>query len=107
MAYASSHIPALTGRGVGIAILDTGVSPVADFTLPQNRIVCFRDFVNGRTQPYDDNGHGTHVTYFPTAKAPGTQSVRGPLVNELYANQSSGVFCLVPAVSKTSLPQPG
>lgn len=70
MAYISA--PAPTGKGVGIAILDTGVSPVADFTQPQNRIVCFRDFVNGRTRPYDDNGHGTHVTcFFSTAKAPG------------------------------------
>lgn len=51
-----------TGNGIGIAILDTGISPVADFTIPTNRIAVFRDFVNGRTAPYDDNGHGTHVT---------------------------------------------
>lgn len=51
-----------TGKGIGIAILDTGISPVADFTIPTNRIVVFRDFINGRTAPYDDNGHGTHVT---------------------------------------------
>src|SRR5439155_795323 len=25
------------------------------------RVAKFVDFVNGRTQPYDDNGHGTHV----------------------------------------------
>lgn len=52
----------LTGRGLSIAFLDTGISPVADFTLPQNRIVAFRDLVNGKKEPYDDNGHGTHVT---------------------------------------------
>lgn len=51
-----------TGKGIGIAILDTGISPVADFTIPNNRIAVFRDFINGRTTPYDDNGHGTHVT---------------------------------------------
>ena len=45
-----------------IAFLDTGISPVADFTQPKNRIVCFLDLVNGKTRPYDDNGHGTHVT---------------------------------------------
>jgi len=50
-----------TGRGVGIAILDTGISPVADFTTPQNRIVAFKDFINWEKSPYDDNGHGTHV----------------------------------------------
>lgn len=77
MAYASPHIPALTGRGVGIAILDTGVFPAEDFTRPRNRIVCFRDFVNGRTRPYDDNGHGTHVTYFFYGKGPWKQCARG------------------------------
>lgn len=51
-----------TGQGISIAVLDTGISPVADFTLPENRIVAFRDFVNGKQTPYDDNGHGTHVT---------------------------------------------
>lgn len=49
------------GRDIGIAFLDTGISPVADFIQPKNRIVAFMDFINGMTQPYDDNGHGTHV----------------------------------------------
>lgn len=75
MAYVFTHAP--TGKGVGIAILDTGVSPVADFTQPQNRIVCFRDFVHGKTRPYDDNGHGTHVTYFSHGKGPRTQRAGG------------------------------
>lgn len=52
----------LTGRSVGIAFLDTGISPVADFITPQNRIVAFRDFIGGKRVPHDDNGHGTHVT---------------------------------------------
>ncbi|WP_139488074.1 S8 family peptidase [Brevibacillus dissolubilis] len=50
----------LTGNGVTIAILDTGIHPHPDLTLPTNRIVAFRDFVNDRPDPYDDNGHGTH-----------------------------------------------
>lgn len=50
------------GRGLSIAFLDTGISPVADFILPENRIVAFRDLIDGKTEPYDDNGHGTHVT---------------------------------------------
>ena len=51
----------LTGRGITIAILDTGVASVADLTLPNNRILAFKDIVNGKSTPYDDNGHGTHV----------------------------------------------
>ncbi len=50
-----------TGRGIGIAILDTGIYPHPDFTRPRNRIIAFHDFVNGRHSPYDDNGHGTFV----------------------------------------------
>lgn len=49
------------GQDLSIAILDTGISPVEDFILPYNRIIAFRDLVNGKQQPYDDNGHGTHV----------------------------------------------
>ena len=41
----------ITGRGIGIAILDTGISPLEDFTYPQNRIVAFKDFVNEITTP--------------------------------------------------------
>ena len=51
-----------TAKGIGLATLNTGISPVADFTIPTDRIIAFRDFINGRTTPYDDNGHGTHVT---------------------------------------------
>lgn len=50
----------LTGEGMGIAIVDTGIHPHPDLTEPTNRIIGFKDFVAGDTQPYDDNGHGTH-----------------------------------------------
>ena len=48
----------LSGRGVGVAVLDTGAFPHMDF---DSRIWAFQDFVRGRRVPYDDNGHGTHV----------------------------------------------
>lgn len=51
----------LTGEGITVAVVDTGVSPHNDLTRPRNRIVGFKDFVNDKTRPYDDNGHGTHV----------------------------------------------
>lgn len=50
-----------TGKDVGIAILDTGVYPHPDLTRPRNRLIAFKDFVNGKNIPYDDNGHGTFV----------------------------------------------
>ena len=48
-----------TGRGISVAIIDSGIQPHVD--LPSSRIRKFVDFVNGRTMPYDDFGHGTHV----------------------------------------------
>lgn len=51
----------LTGKGINIAIIDTGIFPHPDLTRPVNRIIAFRDFINHRKKPYDDNGHGTHI----------------------------------------------
>jgi serine protease AprX len=47
----------LTGKDVTIAVIDTGIHPHKDL---QGRIKGFKDFINNRTAPYDDNGHGTH-----------------------------------------------
>lgn len=49
------------GKGVGIAIIDTGIYPHMDFLRPTNRIKAFKDFVDKKELPYDDNGHGTFV----------------------------------------------
>ncbi len=51
----------LTGKGIGIAILDTGIGYHPDLTLPSSRLVTFVDMVNHRNHFYDDNGHGTHI----------------------------------------------
>ena len=48
-----------TGKGIGVAVLDTGIFPHIDFG---SRISVFRDFTGVRRSPYDDNGHGTHVS---------------------------------------------
>ena len=48
-----------TGKGIGVAVLDTGIFPHIDFG---SRISVFRDFTGIRRNPYDDNGHGTHVS---------------------------------------------
>lgn len=49
----------LTGKGVGVAVLDTGIFPHRDF---EDRIVAFNDIVKRKFMPYDDNGHGTHIS---------------------------------------------
>lgn len=45
-----------------IAFIDTGISPHLDFLLPHHRILHFKDLINHKTYPYDDNGHGTFIT---------------------------------------------
>lgn len=59
--WESSRKNGLSGKDIGIAVLDTGIAPVDDFTKPYNRLVAFKDFVNDNDETYDDNGHGTHV----------------------------------------------
>ncbi|HHW67603.1 S8 family peptidase [Defluviitalea raffinosedens] len=56
-----AHQRGYSGRGIGVAVLDSGIYPHEDFMHPRNRIIAFKDFVNGYEKPYDDNGHGTHV----------------------------------------------
>ena len=46
-------------NNIGVAVLDTGIYKHIDFG---NRIIAFKDFINNRAFPYDDSGHGTHVS---------------------------------------------
>jgi serine protease AprX len=46
------------GRGIGLAVMDTGAFPHPDF---RERLVGFQDVVHQKSQYYDDNGHGTHI----------------------------------------------
>ena len=50
--------PFYTGKGIGVAILDTGIYPHIDF---DSRICAFVDFILNKKIAYDDNGHGTCV----------------------------------------------
>jgi serine protease AprX len=59
-----------TGAGIGVAVIDSGITAWHDdltnltsklFPYGNQRVNKFVDFVNGRTLPYDDNGHGSHV----------------------------------------------
>lgn len=52
------HKHGYLGEGIGIAIIDTGLSPHPDY---RERIIGWMDVLHGKPQPYDDSGHGTHV----------------------------------------------
>lgn len=56
-----AHEHGIYGQGVGVAILDTGIGLHKDIVEGGNRVIAFEDFIDRRKDPYDDNGHGTHV----------------------------------------------
>ena len=47
-----------TGKGIGIAVIDTGVAAHRDL---RDRIIAYKDITGGADKPKDDIGHGTHV----------------------------------------------
>jgi serine protease AprX len=60
------------GAGVGVAVIDSGITHFHDDlnykgtnykvrVVAGQRVTGFVDFVNNNPVPYDDNGHGTHV----------------------------------------------
>jgi serine protease AprX len=68
---ARSDAPGLDGDGDGnpasysardlvAAVIDSGID-AGHQDLDGGKVLAFQDFVNGRSAPYDDNGHGTHV----------------------------------------------
>jgi serine protease AprX len=59
---AKAHDLGFTGKDITVAVIDTGISPHPDLIYPESRIVAWNDLLNGRSTPYDDNGHGTHVS---------------------------------------------
>ncbi|EYE87420.1 hypothetical protein Q428_13440 [Fervidicella metallireducens AeB] len=51
----------LTGKNIGIGIIDSGVYPHDDLTSLRNSVPYFKDLINNHERPYDDNGHGTFL----------------------------------------------
>jgi serine protease AprX len=49
--------PAVTGQGIGVAVLDSGISPHTAL----KHVVASVNFVTGETSAVDEFGHGTHV----------------------------------------------
>ena len=69
-AAAVQHAYGLTGAGVGVAVIDSGIAAwhddftnrtAATYPYGNQRVSAFVNFVDSNQTPHDDFGHGTHV----------------------------------------------
>jgi len=86
---------------VVICVLDTGIY-TGHVDLDGGKVIGWKDYINGRTTPYDDNGHGTHCasiaagtgegnsTY--TGVAPGAALVGVKVLNSLGSGTTTGII---------------
>jgi serine protease AprX len=70
----SSH--SFSRTDVVACVIDTGID-ASHVDLNQGQVIGWKDFVNGRTSPYDDNGHGTHVSSILAGQGDGNAAYRG------------------------------
>ena len=78
----TERVDAYDGSGVGVAVVDSGIAPSADFG---DRITAFYDFTIGgaATAASDPYGHGTHVA--------GLVGGSGAMSEGMYRGMASGV----------------
>ncbi len=92
----------VTGQGVRVAIIDTGVDyahpDLGGCFGPACRVIGGYDFVNQDTDPMDDNGHGTHVAGIVAASgvitgvAPGAKLLAYKVLNAEGTGKDSDVI---------------
>lgn len=64
----------VTGKGVVIAIMDTGIDTTHQ-DLSNGKVIGGYDFVNNDADPMDDHGHGTHCAGIAAANGSGLKGV--------------------------------
>lgn len=110
---------AVTGQGVKIAIIDTGIDythrDLGGCTSEQfvnkqcAKVVGGYDFFNGDNDPIDDNGHGTHVASIaggngtPKGVAPAASLVAYKVLSEWGGGWENDVLAAIEAVMLTRL----
>jgi serine protease AprX len=94
------------GKNVTIGIIDTGIS-LEHPDLSSINVIAWYDFINNREEPYDDNGHGTHIAGIlaangklkgiaPSAKLIIAKALRGDGTGEDEVIASAIRFCMDP-----------
>jgi serine protease AprX len=67
-------IPGVTGQGIGVAIVDSGISPHAALV---NKVVANVSLISGDPSVSDAFGHGTHIAGIIAGNATAARSVTG------------------------------
>lgn len=87
--------PLSTGRGIRIAVVDTGLDPTLKDI--ERRVVGYRDFLDGeapfwgkRRYPYDWGGHGTAVASVVSQVAPDAELLIAKVYDEEFMEHAPG-----------------
>lgn len=65
-----------TTSDIVVAVIDTGID-AQHIDLDGGKVIAWVDYVNGKSTPYDDNGHGTHVAGIIAGTGEGNSAYRG------------------------------
>lgn len=65
-----------TTTDVVACVIDTGID-AGHADLDQGQVIGWADYINGRTAPYDDNGHGSHVAGILAGQGDSNSAYRG------------------------------
>lgn len=65
-----------TKDDIVVCVIDTGIYG-GHSDLNEGQVIAWKDFVNGRTSAYDDNGHGTHVAGIAAGQGDANSAYRG------------------------------
>ncbi len=70
------NVNSFSKNDVVICVIDTGIY-TGHVDLDGGKVIGWKDYVNGRTSPYDDHGHGTHVAGIAAGTGEGNSSYKG------------------------------
>ena len=70
------QITSYSTTDIVVAVIDTGID-ASHIDLDGGKVIAWVDYVNGRTSPYDDNGHGTHVAGIIAGTGEGNAAYKG------------------------------
>ncbi len=72
----NGSLKSFTSGDVNVCVIDTGID-AAHADLNEGQVIGWKDYVGGRTSPYDDHGHGTHVAGIVAGQGDANSAYRG------------------------------